>query len=341
MRAPRFRVGDPLPALVMAGAAGGKLDLSHQSRAGRPMVLAAPGDVAALPAPPAGSDIGCYALLTDPSEVPEGWTIAVDGNGAVRTALFGDAKKGVCVLDAAFRLAGVFEVPAQAVGFAAGLAAQLAAEERRVQRQAPVAVIERVLEPDLIGDLLRYWDGGEKAKDAVASTAGGNAAAVSTAKRRSDVILNDRTLIERVTGAMGARVIPEIYKTFRSRIVGMEALRIGCYDAAERGEFTRHRDNTTPHTAHRRFAMSLNLTDPSEFEGGAVRFPEYSGALYAPPAGAALIFSCALLHEALPVLSGRRFAMFTFLNDAEGAAAEQKMLAAHKSAAKPARPRQP
>ena len=40
--------------------------------------------------------------------------------------------------------------------------------------------------------------------------------------------------------------------------------------------------------------MSVNLND--DYEGGAVRFPEFGGGLYRPPAGGALVFSCSLLH---------------------------------------------
>ncbi len=53
----------------------------------------------------------------------------------------------------------------------------------------------------------------------------------------------------------------------------MERYLVGCYDAAEGGHFSPHRDNTTPGTAHRRFAISINLND--DFEGGEVSFPEY------------------------------------------------------------------
>jgi predicted 2-oxoglutarate/Fe(II)-dependent dioxygenase YbiX len=36
------------------------------------------------------------------------------------------------------------------------------------------------------------------------------------------------------------------------------------------------------------------------------------------PAGGAIVFSCSLLHEALPVVRGRRFALLSFLRDMTG-----------------------
>ena len=41
---------------------------------------------------------------------------------------------------------------------------------------------------------------------------------------------------------------------------------IACYDAATGGHFAAHRDNTTPGTAHWRFAVTINLND--DFVGG-------------------------------------------------------------------------
>ena len=38
-------------------------------------------------------------------------------------------------------------------------------------------------------------------------------------------------------------------------------------------------------------------------------FPEYGPDRYSPEAGGALIFSCSLIHEALPVTKGERFVL--------------------------------
>jgi predicted 2-oxoglutarate/Fe(II)-dependent dioxygenase YbiX len=62
--------------------------------------------------------------------------------------------------------------------------------------------------------------------------------------------------------------------------------------------------------------MTLNL-NAGEYEGGALRFPEYGPDLYSPATGDAVIFSCTLLHEAMPVTRGRRFVLLSFLFDEE------------------------
>lgn len=96
---------------------------------------------------------------------------------------------------------------------------------------------------------------------------------------------------------------------------------IVCY-AAARGDFFRpHRDNLISELASRRFAATVNLND--DYAGGWLRFPEYGPDQYRPPAGGAILFSSSLLHEAMPVTGGRRFALLTFLRAAPHGRAER------------------
>jgi predicted 2-oxoglutarate/Fe(II)-dependent dioxygenase YbiX len=70
----------------------------------------------------------------------------------------------------------------------------------------------------------------------------------------------------------------------------------------------------TAATAHRRFALSLNLND--DYEGGDVVFKEYNNVGYKGSAGAALIFSSALLHEVRETTRGVRYTLIShFFND--------------------------
>ena len=80
------------------------------------------------------------------------------------------------------------------------------------------------------------------------------------------------------------------------------------------GHFRPHRDNTTRGTAHRRFAVSLNL-NAEDYDGGDLRFPEFGARTYRPPSGGACVFSCSLLHEATPITRGQRFVFLPFLYD--------------------------
>ena len=108
------------------------------------------------------------------------------------------------------------------------------------------------------------------------------------------------------------RVIPEIRTAFSAKITRREEYRIAGYDAAEGGSLGAHRDNPTKETRHRRFTVSVTL-NAGDFEGGALRFGEYSRQGYLVPTGTAIVWSCSLLHEVLPVTSGRRFILGTHL----------------------------
>jgi predicted 2-oxoglutarate/Fe(II)-dependent dioxygenase YbiX len=105
--------------------------------------------------------------------------------------------------------------------------------------------------------------------------------------------------------------MPELSKAFAYRASRFEGFKIACYQASDRGFFSAHRDNLSPTTAHRRFALTLNLNDG--YQGGQLRFPEYGPERYRPAAGAGLLFSCSHLHEVLAVTAGRRFVLLSFL----------------------------
>jgi peroxiredoxin len=107
------------------------------------------------------------------------------------------------------------------------------------------------------------------------------------------------------------RVIPEIHRAFQYRITKYESLRMASYEGTRAGLGYGHRDNIPPFT-HRRFAMSINL-NTDEFEGGALRFPEFGDQRYRPESGTAIVFSSSLLHEAMQVSAGRRFVFLAFL----------------------------
>jgi predicted 2-oxoglutarate/Fe(II)-dependent dioxygenase YbiX len=105
-----------------------------------------------------------------------------------------------------------------------------------------------------------------------------------------------------------------IERAFMWRPTRMERYLIACYDSASGGFFKPHRDNSTHGTAHRRFAVTINL-NAGEYEGGDLRFPEFGTQTYRAPTGGAVVFSCALLHEATPVTRGERYAFLPFLYD--------------------------
>jgi hypothetical protein len=129
---------------------------------------------------------------------------------------------------------------------------------------------------------------------------------------RIDHWLIDRDTTTFIDNRLAARVFPEIRRAFQYPITRRERMRIGSYTGSRGGEQHGHRDNSEPIAAYRRFAMSINL-NTEEFEGGALRFPEFGDQRYRPETGAAIVFSCSLLHEAMHVTEGRRLVLLAFL----------------------------
>lgn len=132
-------------------------------------------------------------------------------------------------------------------------------------------------------------------------------------KRRRDHMLTDTALIRQAHALIERRIVPEILKVHQFKATRIERNLVGCYTAEDGGHFRPHRDNTTKGTAHRRFAVSINLND--DFEGGRIGFPEYGNATFKPRPGGAVVFSCSLLHTVTPVTKGQRYAFLPFLYD--------------------------
>ncbi len=143
-------------------------------------------------------------------------------------------------------------------------------------------------------------------------------------KRRSDVIIEDEMLQQQAVARLNRRLLPQIEKVFNFRATRIERYLVARYDAETGGFFRPHRDNTTKGTAHRRFAVSINLN--ADYVGGDLRFPEYGPRTYRPPPGGAVVFSCSVLHEATPVTRGERFAFLPFLYDEAAAKIRQENL---------------
>lgn len=185
---------------------------------------------------------------------------------------------------------------------------------------APILVTPRIFSPQLCQELIAYYHQQGGQESGFMREQDGRTVLVtdSSFKRRRDQIILDQTLQEAALFGIRERLAPEIFKAFQFQATRIERHIVACYDSAEQGFFRPHRDNTTKGTAHRKFAVSLNL-NTGEYEGGCLRFPEFGRQTYSAPLGGAVVFSCSLLHEATPVTAGRRYAYLPFLYDDAGA----------------------
>jgi peroxiredoxin len=184
---------------------------------------------------------------------------------------------------------------------------------------APVLVAPRIFEPELCRQLISlYEDQGGEVSGVMRDIDGRTVGVVDGHKRRRDASIGDPELRAALRSRLRKRLLPEIEKAFQFTATRVERYIVACYDAADGGYFRPHRDNETLGTAHRKFAVSINL-NAEAFDGGDLRFPEFGPRTYRPPTGGAVVFSCSLQHEATPVTRGRRYAFLPFLYDEAGA----------------------
>ncbi|MEM7221600.1 MAG: 2OG-Fe(II) oxygenase [Pseudomonadota bacterium] len=188
-------------------------------------------------------------------------------------------------------------------------------EDAGVALQAPVLMLPRVFEPELCQELVALYEehGGEESgfmREVDGKTVKLHDHSI---KRRSDYLIEDEALRRRLNERIHRRLVTPIERAFQFKASRMERYNIACYESTSRGHFMPHRDNTTKGTAHRRFAVSVNLND--DFEGGELRFREFGPRWYRPPAGGALVFSCSILHEVAPMRRGKRYVFLPFLYD--------------------------
>ncbi|HEV2531687.1 2OG-Fe(II) oxygenase [Phenylobacterium sp.] len=184
---------------------------------------------------------------------------------------------------------------------------------------APVLIAPRLFEPELCRRLIELHEAqGSEFTGVMRDRGEVTVAVMDDLKRRRDLVIDDPQLQDAIRERLERRLFPLIARAFAFEVTRIERYLVSCYDATDGGVFHPHRDNVTFQTAHRKFACSINLND--DFEGGDLRFPEFGPQSYRPPLGGAVVFSCALLHEALRVTQGRRYAFLPFFTDEAGAA---------------------
>ena len=192
--------------------------------------------------------------------------------------------------------------------------------------QAPVLCLHSVFEPGLCEKLISLYETHGGGESGFMREVNGKTVGVfdHSHKRRKDYTITDDDIIRITQARIKRRIVPEIARVHQFHVTRMERYIVSCYAAEDGGHFRAHRDNTTKGTAHRRFAVSINLN--AEFDGGEISFPEFGPRGFKPPPGGAVIFSCSLLHRVSKVTAGRRYAFLPFLYDEAAAKIREENL---------------
>ena len=335
-----LRVGDPVPAFILSDPEGTKWSPLEFDIAGEPVLVlfetagpdaAATGlaDILSLAGPLAGKPLTIFHIKPGPLPSSPSPEVSPPGGAGSSYHLLGDPDGGTfgaygvvpgsggalvaVLLDHNCRIAGIAaaapgESPAGEIsacidkinnGRAAGAGTP----------HAPVLVIPRLLDERECQRCIDLWHRYE---------ADHRGAGHSDIDEGGKTFLNDfgamkQYLVEEpepqawLDSIIGPRVTEEISKAFMTRAANREFYALLRYDSANDGHVRRHRDCATSETEHRRFTVSVMLND--DYQGGALKFREYSDDLYQLPRGYAVVYSSALLHEVMPVSAGTRFAI--------------------------------
>lgn len=344
MTLPARTPGEPIPPFHARAA--GNPRYAFDTLGGRWVMVVVPGAMgepgkaerlAAMVAPHAARLDRANAFLvvigTDPADEAArrlsdgpGHTVLWDDDGAARAALRcaepdGTPRTGWMLLDPGLRLFATWPLEAGAAAMATLAALPPPGEHAGVPLTAPVLVVPRIFEPAFCERLIALYEAEGGEESGFMRDVGGRTVGMldHAHKRRKDCIIRDESLQAAFRARINARLLPEIRRAFHFEATRIERYVVACYDAADLGFFRAHRDNTTLGTAHRRFAVTINL-NTGDYEGGELCFPEYGPRTYVAPRGGAVVFSCSLLHEARPVTKGRRYATLPFLYDEAAAA---------------------
>lgn len=193
-----------------------------------------------------------------------------------------------------------------------------------IELPAPILLLPHVLEPELCEQLISLYRASQPEDSGFMREQDGlTVAAIDHAhKQRRDVGIDDETLIGVLKQRVIRRVVPEIRKAYQFDVTRMERYIVAAYSQRHGGHFRPHRDNTTRGTAHRRFALSVNLNE--DYDGAELGFPEFGGRTYRIGTGGAVVFSCSLLHTVKPIRRGTRYVFLPFLYDDAAAAIREQ-----------------
>lgn len=339
VQAPRaLDIGDIAPNFALPDEFGRRVVLDGDDVAGRFTVLIFTGGAVAeetqtqlqsfagAAAAFDGQSVQVFAIARTaslPSSVVWLWPRLADADGQCHAAFLGGAAGGLTTVVLAPNRHVIAVLNGREAQAPRALAAIEAAAARRRTAvistpHPPVLIVPDVLSPADCRHLMRVF---AEQGDVIAQTQHGAAMPAHDYKvrvpeygrrDRIDHFIVNADTSELIHSRFRTRLFPEIKKAYQYEITRYEPYRVACYEGERGGELHGHRDNTLPIVAHRRFAVSVNL-NTDEFEGGELRFPEFGDEVYRPESGAAIAFSCSILHEAMHVTKGRRLVLLAFL----------------------------
>ena len=112
-----------------------------------------------------------------------------------------------------------------------------------------------------------------------------------------------------------AEAVREANRKYRFEIVGMmDPLQFLRYDGETRDEIAWHTDCGEGANTTRKLSLTVQLSDPAEYDGGDLEFMGLPSSSFSRHRGAAILFPSLLAHRIAPVTRGVRHSLVAFFN---------------------------
>ena len=135
-------------------------------------------------------------------------------------------------------------------------------------------------------------------------------------KIRQDLFIYDNILLKEIDNIVYDALYENIKQDFCSNIQFREKWKIGHYKSRDGGFYNLHTDDARE-TKYRKTSMVIALSDPLEYEGGELYFPDLNEE-FRLDKGSIIVFKSSLLHGVKPVTNGDRYIIASFMFDNQG-----------------------
>lgn len=177
---------------------------------------------------------------------------------------------------------------------------------------ADYVILENVFTPQEVVAIRELWNPEGASEAHLAGSANGP---YDQQLRRSSInFINPDASVNWIFERLSRCAIEENNRRFQFEILGLnEGLQLARYD--ENDQFNWHMDFGAGPVSQRKLSMSVQLSEPHEYEGGDLQFminDQAHNALRTP--GAMIIFPSYVMHRVTPITSGTRMSLVGWVN---------------------------
>ena len=180
------------------------------------------------------------------------------------------------------------------------------------QQYADYVILEHVFSPDEVASIRGLWKP-ELVSESTLTDATGNSTDQNLRKSSLNFI-NPEESVMWIFERLARNAIELNNQRFQFDISGLnEGLQLAKYDQSD--QFNWHSDFSGGPASQRKLSMSVQLSDPDEYQGGDLQFminDQAHNALRTP--GTLVVFPSFVMHRVTPITAGSRMSLVGWVN---------------------------